>query len=254
MLLFGDFSIYALVAIAMVLLFGMGWHEYAHAIVADWWGDPTPREHNRLTPNPIVHIDWIGWAMFLFLGFGILGSVPVNPNRMRDPRWGSFWTSAAGPISNLVQAALFGLLLRFMGDPNYAFRLLFDPQVDVGQFNAPLVDFLLLMGAVGVFFNVLLFVFNLMPFAPLDGWRMILAILPGQFLHHKDIPAFIQENIPPLAAFLRRPAYKWQQWQQVSMYVFFGLIMISFAIPQLNVFGALIFDPTFRLTMLLGGF
>ncbi len=254
MLIFGNYSIYAFVAIAMVLLFGMGWHEYAHAVVADWWGDPTPRENNRLTPNPIVHIDWIGWAMFLLLGFGILGSVPVNPRRMRDPRWGSFWTSAAGPLSNLVQAALFGLLMRLVGSPQQGFQLLFNNRFDVGSFNAPLIDFLLLMGMVGVFFNVLLFVFNLMPFAPLDGWRMVLAILPGEFMSRDDIPVFIRQNIPPLAAFLQRPAFKWQQWQQISMYIFFGLIMISFVIPQLGVFNALIFQPTFQLTQLLGGF
>lgn len=252
MLLFGNFDINFLVAAGMVLLFGMGIHEYAHALVADWWGDPTPRQMGRLTPNPIVHINWFGWLMFLVIGFGILGSVPVNTSKMRDPRWGSFWTSAAGPISNLLQAAVFALVLRLFSDPFVGTSLAFTSQ-SIGSFGTPLADFFALFLTVGVFFNVLLFVFNLLPLFPIDGWHMVLAFLPGRGLNRDDIPGFIRQNIPPLARFMAEPAYTWQSWAQATQYVFFGLLLISFAIPQLNVLGFFISQPTFNVFRILLG-
>jgi Zn-dependent protease len=256
MLLFGDFSLVSLLAIGIVLFFGMGLHEYAHALAANWWGDPTPREQGRLTPNPIVHINWVGWIMFLLIGWGILGSVPINPRRMRDPRWGSFWTSFAGPFSNLLQAAVYAIALRVLSmfmpiSAGIGFALLGDPEV--GAFSNPLFDFLSLFLTVGVYFNVLLFVFNLLPLFPIDGWRMVLALLPGRGIQWNDIPAFIRENVRPLAAFLYEPAYKWEQWAMITQYIFFGLIVISFALPNVSVFGTLISQPTFAIMRLLLG-
>ena len=245
MLLFGNFDPVALVAIGIVLFFGMGWHEYAHAVVADWWGDPTPRQMGRLTPNPIVHINWLGWLMFLLLGFGILGSVPINTRQMRDPRWGSFWTSFAGPLSNLAQAAVFAAIFRLVGviAPEFLVQTGF-----LGQFIGQLLFY-------GVLFNVLLFVFNLIPFFPMDGWHMVLALLPGTGLSWKSIPDFIRQGVPPLATFLNRPAYKWSDWAQISQYVFFAFLMIGFVIPQWSPLGFLIGGPTTRITsFLLAGF
>lgn len=257
MLLFGDFSIFSLVAIGMVLLFGMGIHEAAHAYMADYWGDPTPRENGRLTINPIVHINWIGWAMFLLIGFGILGSVPVNENRMRDRKWGSFWTSFAGPLSNLAQAIGFGLAIRLLGmvtpvDARIGASLL-GPSYDVGYFSTPLWDFLSLFLFVGVLFNVLLFVFNLLPFFPFDGWHMMHSLLPPRGIQWKEIPYAVRKNARPLAAFLYEPHYKWGEWAQVSMYAFFILLMVGFVVPQLDILSRLISLPTFRITFLLAG-
>ena len=246
MLLFmREFDPIALIAIAIVLFFGMGWHEYAHAYVADWWGDPTPRSMGRLTPNPIVHINWVGWLMFLIIGFGILGSVPINTRQMRDPRWGSFWTSFAGPLSNLAQAIIFGILYRifFALTP----ELFFQTGI-LGQFLQDLMFF-------GVLFNVLLFVFNLLPLFPMDGWHMLLALLPGTGLSWKAIPAAIRQSVPPLAGFLNRPAYKWSEWAQMTQYVFFFLLIIGFVVPQFSVLNWLIGRPTFQISaLILGGF
>ena len=96
-----------LISVIVVLFFGMGIHEAAHAFMADYWDDPTPRNNGKLTLNPMAHINWQGWLMIFLIGFGIAGSVAINPSRMRDPRWGMFWTSVAGPISNLLQAIVF---------------------------------------------------------------------------------------------------------------------------------------------------
>ncbi|MGB7341938.1 MAG: site-2 protease family protein [Phototrophicaceae bacterium] len=241
MLLFGIYDPVALTAIGLVLFFGMGWHEYAHAVVADWWGDPTPRKMGRLTPNPIVHINWVGWLMFLILGFGILGSVPINTRAMRDPRWGSFWTSFAGPLSNLLQAVIFGILANLF--LNLAPEMLTQTGV-VGNFLQALLTY-------GVLFNVLLFVFNLLPLFPMDGWHMMLAILPGTGLEWSAIPAFVRTSLRPIAAFLNRPAYKWSEWAQITQYAFFIALMIGFVVPQLSPLNFLIGTPTIRISSLL---
>ncbi|MEL6307941.1 MAG: site-2 protease family protein [Chloroflexota bacterium] len=242
MLLFGNFDPIALIAIGIVLFFGMGWHEYAHAVVADWWGDPTPRQHGRLTPNPIVHINWVGWLMFVLVGFGILGSVPVNTRQMRDPRWGSFWTSFAGPLSNLAQAIIFGIVGRLL--------IALSPELFLatGMFG----EFMWSLIVYGVLFNVLLFVFNLLPLFPMDGWHMMLAVLPGNGINWKEIPAFIRQNMPPLAGFLQRPAYKWSEWAQLTQYAFFFVLIIGFVLPpQLSPLNFLLTAPTRNISTLI---
>lgn len=248
LLAFGEFSLPLLISIMIVLFFGMGWHEYAHAVVANWWGDPTPRENDRLTPNPMVHIYWPGWFMFVFLGFGILGSVPINPRRMRDPRWGSFWTTLAGPLSNLVMAFIFAVLLRLMANPIEGIALLAQPGA-----VADARDMILLLFTVGVYFNVLLFIFNLLPFFPLDGWHIMLALLPGIGMSRNQVPSWVRVNLPPIAKFLEQPAYQWRQWAQLSQYIFLGLIIMSFLPGLPSIFGILIGQPTFSImTFLLG--
>lgn len=248
MLLFGEFSIQFLFAVGFVLLIGMGWHEYAHAVVADWWGDPTPRSHGRLTPNPFVHIYWPGWLMFVFIGFGILGSVPVNPTKMRDPRWGNFWTSFAGPLSNLVMGVISAILL----------RLVSSVEAGIIAFNNPgsvndLGGMIALVLFTSVFFNMLLFVFNLLPFFPIDGYHMLLALLPGYWLTNSQVPAFIQTNMPPLSRFLQQPAFVWHRWAQVTQYVLLGLIFLSFVPGFPNPLGIIIGNGTFTLSRLVLG-
>lgn len=247
MLLFGNPTIEGLVAIGFVLLIGMGIHEAAHAYMADWWGDPTPRSMGRLTLNPFVHISWVGWLMFVVIGFGILGSVPVNPRAMRDPRWGSFWTSFAGPLSNLAQAVVYAILFRIFGASF----------LEMGQTNI-IMQILGLILLYGVTFNVLLFIFNLLPFFPMDGWHMLLAVLPGRGMNYQQIPAGISRNVPQLATFLQQPAYKWQQWAQASQTVFIGLIIFSIfasyiGLGFLSPLNTLISGPTRAITALLIG-
>lgn len=240
MLLFGNFSPEVIFSIIVVLFFGMGLHEYAHAWMADWWGDPTPRQLGRLTPNPLVHINWQGWIMIFLIGFGILGSVPVNPRRMRDPRWGQFWTSLAGPVANLIQAVLFGVLFRLYdatgGDVIFIAQFLY----------------------IGVWFNILLFILNLLPLGPLDGYRILYALLPGSWLSSEQVPAFIRQNFAPLSRFLMYPARVWEQWYQPTFYVLMGLILLSFmagsiGLPQLNLLGHLIGGPMTGLIRLITG-
>ncbi|MCS6836274.1 MAG: site-2 protease family protein [Anaerolineae bacterium] len=235
MLLLGSLSFETLIMVVIIMLFSMGLHEYGHALMANWWGDPTPRSMGRLTPNPLVHINWLGFAMFVLIGFGILGSVPVQPRYMRDPRWGAFWTAFAGPLMNLAVAV--------------AAAILFRVAVNIEILPPLFTQFIFLT----IFFNLLLFLFNLLPFFPIDGWRMALALLPGVWLRREQIPAFVRFNMPPLSRFLQNPAYKWQDWAQISQAVLFVLIMMSFVLPSFNVLGALISGPLRGLMAFLTG-
>lgn len=254
MLLMGNFSLEYFLAAAIVLLFGMGWHEYAHAVVADWWGDPTPRMLGRLTPNPIVHINWIGWLMFLILGFGILGSVPINTKAMRDPRWGNFWTSLAGPLSNLLQAAFFALLWWTF----FRFASL--------RPDTMLLSFVATLFTVGISLNILLFFFNMLPlvlpggmlggggYMPMDGWQIFYSLLPGDFLSRKQVPTFLSKTLPSIANFLVHPAYTWRDWMPIMAIITVIIFLSSFVLPpQLNLVSFLIGRPTLALTRFLMG-
>lgn len=249
LLFFADhFSVASIMATLLVLLFSMSLHEFGHAAMATWWGDDTPRRMGRLTLNPLVHINWIGFLMFVVVGFGILGQVPVNPARMRNPRWGSFWTSFAGPLMNLVTAIVCAIGLRLLFPvPSTALNLYFyGDVVPVGNYLGVVPDTIGVFLIAGVFWNLLLFFFNLLPFFPIDGWRMVLALLPGYWLRRDQVPAAIRRNLPPLSQFLQEPAYKWQQWAMLSQMVLFGLIILSFVVPRFNVLGALISQPTYE--------
>lgn len=226
---------------------GMTVHEFAHNYVGWKMGDPTPKMQGRLTLNPLVHINWVGWIMFAIIGFGILGSAPISPQRMRDPRWGHLAAVAAGPFSNLGLAVAFALLLRLGGLGFVGAGAYHQPSMIAGA-----ADFLAALLYAMVFWNVLLFVFNMIPLFPIDGWHIILTLLPGSWLNRMQIPVVIQQNLRPLSEFLARPAFKWRDWQMLSYYVFLGLIFLS-ALPigGISPFGLLIGQPAGALLRIL---
>jgi len=151
-----------LVSILLVLFISITFHEFAHAWSASELGDDTARRMGRLTLNPIPHLDPVGTLMMIFTaisgwGIGWGKPVPVNPSNLRgDPRVSMGLTSAAGPFSNLILAALAAIPLR-LG--------LTMPDL--------LMTFLLFM----VFINVGLMLFNLIPLPPLDGFSVVQGIL-----------------------------------------------------------------------------
>lgn len=234
----------------LVLGVGMTVHEFAHNYVAWKMGDPVPKMQGRLTLNPLVHINWMGWLMFAVIGFGILGSAPISAQRMRDPRWGYLAAVAAAPFSNLGLAIIAGILLRILGLGQMSFAMYFRPDL-----MASPIDFIAAILFAMVYLNVLLFVFNLLPLFPIDGWHIILTLLPGTWLNRMQIPVAIQQNMRPLAEFLMRPAFKWKEWQMLSYYAFMGLILLSFLpIPGIpNPLSIIISQPTFAITFALIG-
>lgn len=155
-----DLNPISLIIRAIVLLVAMTAHEFAHVYVAYRMGDRTAADQGRLTLNPMVHINPIGFLMGVLIGFGFLGSAPINPGRMRNPRWGYLAAVGAGPLANLLLAIAFAIPVRLFP------QLLFTPGV--------VSDFFQTM----IFLNIILALFNIIPLFPLDGWSIVYSLLP----------------------------------------------------------------------------
>ncbi len=153
-LLFVIYLIALLVAIAV--------HEFSHAAVADYLGDPTPRLQGRLNLNPLVHIDNLGLIFLLLFGFGWGKPVQFDPYNLKNPRKDAALISIAGPTSNFLLAIALSIILRLF--------ILFHLNImsTIGSF--------ILIPVISL--NVVLGVFNLLPINPLDGFKIVGGILP----------------------------------------------------------------------------
>jgi Zn-dependent protease len=145
-------------------------HEVAHGFVAERLGDPTARLLGRLTLNPIKHLDPIGTIALLVFGFGWARPVPVNPNNLRRAQKDMIWVSLAGPSANLLLALFSALLLRVV--------VYIAAALPEGSQLLPLINPVGLMAAFGLYINVILCLFNLMPIPPLDGGHVLMGLLP----------------------------------------------------------------------------
>lgn len=136
-------------------------HEYAHGWVADRLGDPTARYAGRLTLDPRAHIDLFGTIIlpiilsFSGFMFAYAKPVPYNPYNLKDQKWRPVWVGLAGPMANFLLAAAFAVVLRMLP-------------------VSAMSDFLSII----VYANVMLMVFNLVPIPPLDGSKLLFAVLP----------------------------------------------------------------------------
>ncbi|MBW8350030.1 site-2 protease family protein [Bacillus sp. IITD106] len=149
--------------IAAVLLIAFTVHEFAHAYTAYKLGDSTAKNQGRLTLNPIHHLDPIGTLLIFIAGFGWARPVPVNRYHFKNPRLGGILVSLMGPVSNF--------LLAFIG-MGVLYLLI------VTGVAASLPALVMKFFDLFVYFNVLLFVFNLLPLPPLDGYRIVEDLLP----------------------------------------------------------------------------
>lgn len=147
----------------VIIVISVVFHEYCHAWMANYLGDPTAKYAGRLTLNPLKHLDPMGTVIIpLFLLFflgGFIGwakPVPYNPFNLRDQKYGSAKVGAAGPGANFLMALMVGLVLRFL---------------PVGPIlQIPLVWI--------VYVNIFLGLFNLIPIPPLDGSKLLMDFFP----------------------------------------------------------------------------
>ena len=173
------------------LLFAITLHEAAHGWAASKLGDHTARMMGRVTLDPTKHIDPIGTIaipLVLLLSssgfiFGWAKPVPINFNALRNGKNGMIWVALAGPIANIVMAICW----------------LFIMIIAINMNIAALIE----MGRVGILVNCVLAVFNLLPIPPLDGSRVISALLPN------------------------RLAYQYNQLEQYGLYILLGLMFLG---------------------------
>ena len=182
------------IALAIMLLLCLPIHEYAHAKSALLLGDSTELRAGRCTLNPFSHIDICGMLMLVFLGFGYAKPVPVNIRNLRKPRRDNVIVSLAGPLSNLLLALFFLLLAQIVNEMGSMF--------DNGYFCMLIVMCLKHVG----YINIKLFVFNLMPLPPLDGYHVLLSCVNGQM------------------------SQKLIRMEKYGMYIMLGIVMLFTAI------------------------
>lgn len=163
------FIIQLLLSLPIILL-SLSVHETAHAIAANKLGDPTAKNLGRITLNPIKHLDPIGFICMLLCGFGWANPVPINSRYFKKPRRDMAISAAAGPISNVLLAFIFALLLRI------SYEVL--PSMITTQSALELANIFVTFLSIGVSLNITLAVFNLLPVPPLDGSRMLYVFLP----------------------------------------------------------------------------
>lgn len=201
------------IAVAIMLLVGFPVHEFSHALAAYRLGDGTAKLFGRLTLNPIAHFDPLGGILLAVtfigsggaFGFGWAKPTPVNPANLQGGHRGEALVAAAGPLSNLVLAALAALPLRYiLSSPTIAAAV---PELVIRT----LITF--------VFINLVLMVFNLFPIPPLDGSKVLFALMPP------------------------RTAWKWRPILEQYGFI---LLLIVFFFPPGNSIGGRIISPIIR--------
>lgn len=150
------------IAIFLALIIVLPCHEFAHAYVADKFGDSTPRLNGRLTLNPIAHFDLFGILSLIFVHFGWGKPVPINPNNFRKRRLGCFCVSIAGVLTNYILAFLI-----------YPLLILFIKGLSTGSIpDLALFDVVIYTLTYAFKLNLFLFAFNILPLYPLDGFNL----------------------------------------------------------------------------------
>ena len=140
-------------------------HETCHGLAALALGDPTAKRARRLSLNPLRHIDWFGLLMMFLAGFGWAKPVPVNPNYFKKPKQGMALTALAGPMSNFLLALIMLLAARIFCDV-----------AAYSEANQRILDFILMVAILSIGLGL----FNLVPIPPLDGSKVLFAVLPDR--------------------------------------------------------------------------
>jgi len=160
------------IIILPILIMSAVVHEVSHGLAALWLGDPTAKYMGRLTLNPLRHLDPFGSVLLPLLlvitrsPFFIAWAkpVPYNPYNLRDQKYGPAMVGAAGPLSNIIIAAVFGFVLKVL--------------LITGSVSAEFSSFTFVVFYYAILINIMLAIFNLIPFPPLDGSKLLFALFP----------------------------------------------------------------------------
>ncbi|WP_191559935.1 site-2 protease family protein [Metabacillus idriensis] len=197
-----DLELIPYVVIVLAIAFTV--HEFAHAYVAYKFGDPTAKNQGRLTLSPLAHLDPIGTLLIFIAGFGWAKPVPVNRFYFKNPRLAGVLVSVAGPLSNLV-IAFIGMSLWYILLSAGAFS----------SFSTGTAESIQQFFNILVSLNITLFIFNLFPFPPLDGYRIIEDLAPSgvrakmtQFENY-GIVIFLVLVLTPLDKYTIQPAFSY---------------------------------------------
>jgi Zn-dependent protease len=161
-----------LIILAPPLLLALTFHEFAHGFVAYRLGDPTAQNAGRLTLNPLKHLDPIGTIAFFFIKFGWAKPVPVNPSYFRNPKKDMLWVALAGPATNLALALISAILTKTIWFLAANLPYSTTAEAILVPLNGMLVA--------SVWINLVLCIFNFLPIPPLDGSRILMALLPNK--------------------------------------------------------------------------
>ena len=163
----GSINLMSLLLTLPGLILGLTVHEFCHAKMADKLGDPTPERDGRLTLNPIAHMDPAGMACLIFAGFGWGKAVRVDPTRFRNPQRDNMLVALAGPLSNFILAFIIFFVYPFANIFLFTrSAVLHSNMIDMLEYAASI--------------NLCLFAFNLLPFPPLDGSKILSYFLKGK--------------------------------------------------------------------------
>lgn len=156
-------------------------HEFAHALVSYKLGDETARLKGRLTLSPMAHIDPFGALMIVLAGFGWAKPVPVNMRNFKNRKGGMALTALAGPVSNIIMAFIFLLIMFIIGGATGSLVYIDGQLYTTQQEGIAYAASIFMMYAATI--NISLAVFNFIPVPPLDGSRILFAILPDKYYY-----------------------------------------------------------------------
>lgn len=194
----------SLATVIMALVTAISFHEFSHALTATILGDPTPRVQHRLSVNPARHLDPLGTAMILLAGFGWGKPVICDPSYMKPTaRTGMALTSLAGPLSNVIFAFLLSLPLKW--------DIIDVRIIGLVPFQGEQNEITGYVLSTFIFLNLVLAAFNLIPIAPLDGFKVVLGILP------------------------RKAAIQYSRLEPIGPGILLLMILLSYMMPSMSI-------------------
>jgi len=205
------------VFVIIILILSVVIHEVSHGYAAQMLGDPTARLAGRLTLNPIKHLDPLGSiiipAILVLSDAGFLigwaKPVPYNPYNLRNARWGEAIVAGAGPLTNIFIAIVFGFLIRI----GITYEFLTPAFVQIAGYV--------------VWINILLAIFNMFPFPPLDGSKVLKAVLPYRMAYKYDSFMELFTKHGMITSFLFLFLFIYFLWQPFSLLISFLFTLIT---------------------------